>query len=136
MIVSLSINTDPAIARERIYQDYIHECQMLLLEVPKLAEKLATYLIQKDQHWFPVHINVIGNSSNFKEIGMKNYWINNSVDIWNFLLGLKMEVGFTPFKMALLRLYKNSLLTKFLKRFEIEILEMNINIKHFINYSL
>jgi hypothetical protein len=47
------------------------------------------------------------------------------------LLGLKLEVGFTPFKLALLRLYKNSLLTKFLRRFEIEILETNIRIKTF-----
>jgi hypothetical protein len=40
-----------------------------------------------------------------------------------------LEVGFTPFKLVLLRLYKNSLLTKFLRRFEIEILETNIRIK-------
>jgi hypothetical protein len=79
----------------------------------------------------------IGNSidpSNFKEIGTKNYWVNNIIDIWNYLtvlLGLKMEVGFTPLKMALLRLDKNSLLTKFLRRFEIEILETNIRIKTF-----
>jgi hypothetical protein len=39
MTVSLSINPDLAIAREIIYQDYIHECQMLLIEVPKLTEK-------------------------------------------------------------------------------------------------
>jgi hypothetical protein len=57
-LVSLNINTDPAIARKRIYQDYIHGCQMLLIEVPKLAEKLATYLIQKDQHWFSAHVNI------------------------------------------------------------------------------
>jgi hypothetical protein len=42
-----------------------------------------------------------------------------------------LEVGFTPFKLALLRLYKNSLLTKFLRRFEIEILETNFRIKTF-----
>jgi hypothetical protein len=58
MTLNLNINPDPAIARERIYQDYIHECQMLLVEVPKLAEKLAIYLIQKDQHWFVAYINV------------------------------------------------------------------------------
>jgi hypothetical protein len=79
----------------------------------------------------------IGNSidpSNFKEIGTKNYWINNSTDIWNsltVLLGLKLEVGFTPFKLALLKLYKNSLLAKFLRRFEIEIMDTNIRIKTF-----
>jgi hypothetical protein len=82
-------------------------------------------------------MNSIGNlidPSNFKKIGMRNYWINNSIDIWNsltVLLGLKMETGFTPVKMALLRLYKNSLLVKFLRRFEIEILELNIRIKTF-----
>jgi hypothetical protein len=58
MMVDLSINPDPAIARERIYQDYLHECQVLLAEVPSLAEKLAVYLIQNDQHWFPAHVNV------------------------------------------------------------------------------
>jgi hypothetical protein len=58
MTLNLNINPDPAIARERIYQDYIHECQMLLVEMPKLAENLATYLIQKDQHWFPAHVNI------------------------------------------------------------------------------
>jgi hypothetical protein len=36
---------------------------------------------------------------NFKEIGTKNYWINNSVNIWNSLtvqLRLKMEICYTP----------------------------------------
>jgi hypothetical protein len=56
--MNLNINPDPSIARERIYQDYIHECQMLLVEVPSLAEKLAIYLIQKDQHWFLAHVNI------------------------------------------------------------------------------
>jgi hypothetical protein len=54
----LNINPDLAIARGRIYQDYIHECQMFLVEVPNLAEKLAIYLIQNDQHWFPAHVNI------------------------------------------------------------------------------
>jgi hypothetical protein len=48
------------------------------------------------------------------------------------LLGLKLEVGFTPFKLALLRLYKNSLLTKFLRRFGIE---NNISTNLFQNHS-
>jgi hypothetical protein len=79
----------------------------------------------------------IGNSidlTNFKEIGTKNYWINNSVNIWNSLtvqLGLKMEIGYTAVKMVLIRLYKNTLLTKFLRKFEIDILETNIRIKTF-----
>jgi hypothetical protein len=50
MTLDLSINSDPAVARERIFQDYLHECQVLLTEVPKLAEKLAIYLIQNDEH--------------------------------------------------------------------------------------
>jgi hypothetical protein len=45
MTVSLNINPDMSIAWERIYQNYIYECQMLLIEVLKLAEKLATYLM-------------------------------------------------------------------------------------------
>jgi hypothetical protein len=53
MTLNLNINPDPAIAWEKIYQDYIHECQMLLVEVPKLGEKLVIYLIQQDQHCFP-----------------------------------------------------------------------------------
>jgi hypothetical protein len=49
----------------------------------------------------------IGNSinpSNVKEIGTKKYWINNSIDIWNsltVLLGLKLEIGFTPYKLVI-----------------------------------
>jgi hypothetical protein len=58
MTLDLSINPDPAIARERLYQDYLHECQVLLVEVSSLAEKLAIYLTQNDQHWYPGHINV------------------------------------------------------------------------------
>jgi hypothetical protein len=58
MTLDLSVNPDPAIAQERIYQDYLQECQLLLVEVPSLAEKFAVYLIQRDQHWFPAHVNV------------------------------------------------------------------------------
>jgi hypothetical protein len=58
MTLDLSVYPDPAIARERIYQDYLHECQVLLVEVPSLAEKLAVYLIQRDQHWFLAHVNI------------------------------------------------------------------------------
>jgi hypothetical protein len=47
-----------AVSWERKYQDYLHECQVLLTEVPSLAGKLAIYLIQNDQHWCPGHINV------------------------------------------------------------------------------
>jgi hypothetical protein len=119
---------------------------VLLVEVQKLAEKLATYLIQQDQHWSPAHVNIkvsevydkcfkknltltkncilrkslvyfpmtsrvtltsnhmdrmrsgisikgqvinIKNSIDFKKVKKinknKNYWINNSIDIWNSL---------------------------------------------------
>jgi hypothetical protein len=47
-----------------------------------------------------------------------------------------MEVGYTPIKMVLIRLYKNSLLEKFLKKFEIEILETSINIKTFYQLEI
>jgi hypothetical protein len=56
------------------------------------------------------------------------------VNIWNnltILLGLKMEIGYTSIKMVLIRLYKNTLLTKFLRKFEIDISETNIGIKTF-----
>jgi hypothetical protein len=53
-----NFNPDLAVAWERINQDYLHECQVLLTEVASLAEKLAIYLIQNDQHWCPGHINV------------------------------------------------------------------------------
>jgi hypothetical protein len=58
MTLDLNLNPDPAIARKRLFQDYLHECQVLLTEVPKLAEKLSIYLIQNDEHWYPGHINV------------------------------------------------------------------------------
>jgi hypothetical protein len=137
--------------------------------VLSLDEKLVVYLIQRDQHWFPAHINIdvselydkcfennltltkncflkksliyfpmtsrvtmnsnhsnyaksgvstkgqvisIGNSinpSNFKKIGTKNYWVNNSINIWNSLtiaLKLKLKTGYTPTKLNLVRIYK------------------------------
>jgi hypothetical protein len=58
MVVNLNINPDLVIAWERMYQDYIYECQMLLVEVPDLAKKLATYIIQKEQHWLSAHVNI------------------------------------------------------------------------------
>jgi hypothetical protein len=57
MTSELSINPDPAVAWEGLYQDYLHECQVLLTEMSNLTEKLAIYLIQNDQHWCPPHIN-------------------------------------------------------------------------------
>jgi hypothetical protein len=159
-----------------------------------LAEKVAIYLIQNDEHWYPGHINIdiselydkcfennltvakncvlkksltyfpmttrvfmksnhsehvrnglcakgqvisIGNSidpSNFKEIGTRDYWINNSLSIWNSLTvmsGCKVENGYTPTKINLVRIYKNSVLVKFHRKFEIEILELDIRIKSF-----
>jgi hypothetical protein len=191
MTLDLSINPDPAVAREKLFQDYLDECQVLLTEVPSLAGKLAIYLIQNDEHWYPGHVNVdvselydkcfenslsiamncvlkkglsyfpmttrvfmrsnnsnrirnavcirgqiisIGNSidpSNFKEIGTKDYWINNSLTIWNSLtvmLGFKIENGYTPTKLNLVRIYKNSILVKFHRKFEIRILESSITI--------
>jgi hypothetical protein len=77
----------------------------------------------------------IGNSidpSNFKEIWTRDYWINNSISIWNSLtvmLGLKIENGYTSTKLNSVRIYKNSVLVKFHRKFEIEILESNIRIK-------
>jgi hypothetical protein len=35
------------------------------------------------------------------------------------VLGLKLETGYTPTKLNLLRIYKNSLLVKFLRRFDV-----------------
>jgi hypothetical protein len=194
MTSELNINPDPAIARERLFQDYLHECQVLLSEVPNLAERLAIHLIQNDEHWYPGRINedfaklydkrfenhltlakncvlkksltyfpmttrvfmksnhsvnmrngvcvkgyviCIGNSidpSNFKEIGTLDYWISNSLIIWNSLtvmLGLKIENGYKPTKLSLVRIYKNSILVKFHRKFEIEISNANITGKTF-----
>jgi hypothetical protein len=64
----LNINPDLAITQERIYQDYIHECQILLVKVPSLAEKLAIYLIQRDQHWFLAHVNIDLLETEFHEV--------------------------------------------------------------------
>jgi hypothetical protein len=58
------------------------------------------------------HVICIGNSinpSNFKEIGTLEYWISNSLTIWNSLmvmLGLKIENGYKPIKLSLVRIYK------------------------------
>jgi hypothetical protein len=42
-----------------------------------------------------------------------------------------MEIGYTSIKMILIRLFKNTLLTKFLRKFEIDISETSIKIKTF-----
>jgi hypothetical protein len=47
------------------------------------------------------------------------------------MLGLEIENGYTPTKLNLVRIYKNSVLVKFHRKFEIEILESNIIIKTF-----
>jgi hypothetical protein len=79
----------------------------------------------------------IGNSidpSNFKEVGTKDYWVNNSITIWNSLtvmIGLKIENGYKPTKLSLVRIYKNSILVKFHRKFEIEIIDSNIIVKTF-----
>jgi hypothetical protein len=43
---------------------------------------------------FLVNINSTIDPSAYKKIGTKNYWINNNLEIWNYLtisLGLKAE---------------------------------------------
>jgi hypothetical protein len=73
----------------------------------------------------------IGNSidpSNFKEIGTQAYWINNSITIWN---SLTVMLGYKPTNLNLVRVYKNSILVKFHRKFEIEILNSDIRIKTF-----
>jgi hypothetical protein len=49
MLVNSIVNPDLAIAKERLYQDYIQECQILLSERPDLAKKLALDLILREQ---------------------------------------------------------------------------------------
>jgi hypothetical protein len=75
---------------------------------------------------FLVNINSAIDPSAYKEIGTKNYWINNCLEIWNHLsvsLGLKIETGYTPSNVTLVRIYKNFILVKFWRTFEIEIKE-------------
>jgi hypothetical protein len=47
-----------------------------------------------------------------------------------------MEIEYTSVKMVLMRLYKNTLLTKFLRKFEIDILETIIKIKTFYQLEI
>jgi hypothetical protein len=48
------VNPDLAIANERLYQDYIQECQILLVEKSNLAKKLVIDLILREKAWFPI----------------------------------------------------------------------------------
>jgi hypothetical protein len=71
--------------------------------------------------------------SAYKEIGTRNYWIN-CLEIWNYLivlLGLKTEIGYTPTNITLVRMYKNSILVKFWRTFEIEIKDDQIKLTTF-----
>jgi hypothetical protein len=98
MTINLNINPHLAIARERIYKDYIH----VNIEISAIYDK-----------YFKKNLTLTKNC--VLRIGIKNYWINNSANIWNSLtvqLGLKMEIGYTSVKMVLKRLYKNTLLIK------------------------
>jgi hypothetical protein len=47
------------------------------------------------------------------------------------MLGCKIENGYIPTKLNLVRIYKNSVLVKFHRKFEIEILDLDIRIKTF-----
>jgi hypothetical protein len=41
VLVNSVVNLDTAVEKDRLYQDYIQECQVLLSERPELAKKLA-----------------------------------------------------------------------------------------------
>jgi hypothetical protein len=64
MLVNSIVNPDLAIAKERLYQDYIQECQILLNERPDLVKKLAIDLILREQAWFLSHLDT-------REIGIR-----------------------------------------------------------------
>jgi hypothetical protein len=106
MTVSLNINSDPSIARERVYQDYVKYYWLNFQN----WQRNWQHILRKNLAYFPMSSRItlnsncfdvirsgvstkgqvvsIGNSidpTNFKEIGTKNYWINNSVNIWNNL---------------------------------------------------
>jgi hypothetical protein len=49
MWVNLLVNPDLAIAKEKLFQDYIQEYQVLLVERVNLAKKLAIDLILREQ---------------------------------------------------------------------------------------
>jgi hypothetical protein len=68
MLVNSIVNPDLAIAKKRLYQDYIQECKILLTEKPDLAKRLSMNLIQKEQAWFP-------NKINTRKIGINQLYI-------------------------------------------------------------
>jgi allantoicase len=51
MLVNSVVNPDPGVAKERVYQDYIQKCQILLVERLELAKKLVINLILREQAW-------------------------------------------------------------------------------------
>jgi hypothetical protein len=81
-----------------------------------------------------VNINSAIDPSAYKEIGTRNCWINNSLEIWNCLtvsLGLKTEISYNPTNITLIRMYKFSILVNFWRIFEIEIKNDQIRLKTF-----
>jgi hypothetical protein len=87
MLVNSVVNSDLAIAKERLYQDYIQECQILLIERPELAKKLAIDLILREQAWFPSHLDT-------REIGISQLYDKcfqeNISNVKNYLLRLNL----------------------------------------------
>jgi hypothetical protein len=62
-------------------------------------------------------------SFTFKEIEIGNYWINNNSEIWNYLiilLRLKTKRRCSSTNVILIRMYKNFILVKFWRKFEIK----------------
>jgi hypothetical protein len=43
MLINLEINPNLAVSR-KVYQDYIHDCEFLLVERPELNQKLVSKL--------------------------------------------------------------------------------------------
>jgi hypothetical protein len=63
-----------AIARERLYQDYIHDCEFLLIERLDLCQKLANKLIEDRIVWFFSYLN--SEVAEYKQILEKAYLEN------------------------------------------------------------
>jgi hypothetical protein len=89
LLINSLVNPDPAIAKKRLYQDYIQECQILLVERPDLAKKLAIDLILREQAWFPRHINT--NNNEIIQMYEKCFQENkNILKTKNYLLKLNL----------------------------------------------
>jgi hypothetical protein len=87
MLVNSLVSPDLVIDKERLYQNYIQECQILLVEKGQIVKKLVIDLILRKQARFPSHLDTgdIGISQIYDKC-----FHENILDVKDYLFRLNL----------------------------------------------